>query len=260
MLVLKQSIPLILLAFLFSMGIIVISYKIWFGLLMIFLPLLIIYIKNDKYRSITSIFFSFLVSFLIFQLINIFIGQYDLPKEIRILLNRSLLFVIIVGLYLNHLFKNKPISFFNHKPQWGNRIDFHFHSINIFYFWLIGLIINIAIYTPFVFQQGKSNFKTILLFCILFSIINAIFEEIIWRGILFSSLQRYTSILYATIVTSIGFGLYHLAIGIPLMICLLFSLTGVYYVFIVLKTNSIYPAIIFHFVINIGMVLTGWIL
>lgn len=109
-------------------------------------------------------------------------------------------------------------------------------------------------------HAGAEAVKSLLLFAFLFALINAVFEEMIWRGPLFSSLLRQTSVSYALIVTSAGFGLLHLAIGIPVAISLLFSIAGLFYGIVVYKTNSIYPAILFHFVLNIGMVLSGWIL
>lgn len=74
-----------------------------------------------------------------------------------------------------------------------------------------------------------------------------------------SSLRQNTSVVYAVTVTSIGFGLLHLSIGIPLLPSLLFSFGGLFYSIVVLKTDSIYPSIAFHMVINMGMVLNGWI-
>nr|WP_280157667.1 CPBP family glutamic-type intramembrane protease [Priestia aryabhattai]MDH3131841.1 hypothetical protein [Priestia aryabhattai] len=38
-----------------------------------------------------------------------------------------------------------------------------------------------------------------------------------------------------------------------------FSFGGLFYAFVVLKTKSIYPAVVFHFIINLGMVFNGWI-
>lgn len=75
-----------------------------------------------------------------------------------------------------------------------------------------------------------------------------------------SSLKEFVSIRSAVIITSIGFGLLHLTVGIPFIFSLLFSIGGLFYALVVMKTNSIYPSIIFHFVINVGMVLSGLIL
>lgn len=120
--------PFILLAFLFLIGIIVISYKVWFGLLVIFLAFLLIYRKHVQYRFVTSLYVGFLVSFILFQLTNIFISQYDIPDEWRILLNRSLLFIIAAGLYFTHFLHKKMVSIYHHKPQWNNHIKLPFHN------------------------------------------------------------------------------------------------------------------------------------
>lgn len=255
----KNALPSIL-AGIFLIGIIFISYKMWLGSVLMLLILLLIYFTNQKYRFLISIFISFLVSFVIFQLTNVFFERYDFSKEIRVLMNRGFLIIIIVGLLITHHFKKEKFSFFHQKPKWNNRIYLPFHSIKISYFLLIGLLINAASFTPFIVQQELSQIKSILLFCILFSIINGLLEEILWRGILLSSLREHVSVVYAVLITSLGFGLQHIAIGFPLYISILFSIGGFFYAFVVLKTNSIYPAIVFHIFINICMVLSGMIL
>jgi uncharacterized protein len=128
------------------------------------------------------------------------------------------------------------------------------------YFILFGLMGSSTIFIPLFINQEGAFFKSILIFAILFAVINATLEEIIWRGILLSSLKRKFSTLYAVTITSIGFGLLHISIGIPVLISLCFSLGGLFYALVVLKTNSIYPAILFHIIINLGMVFNGWII
>ncbi|WP_147533322.1 CPBP family intramembrane glutamic endopeptidase [Bacillus marasmi] len=135
-----------------------------------------------------------------------------------------------------------------------------FHSVKFSHFFLIGLIILTISFVPIIVQQELSYIESILLFNLLFSIINATLEELIWRGLMLSSLKEFVSNRSAVIITSIGFGLLHLTVGIPFIFSLLFSIGGLFYAFVVMKTNSIYPAIIFHFVINVGMVLSGLIL
>lgn len=72
-----------------------------------------------------------------------------------------------------------------------------------------GLMVSSTILIP-LFSQEMSDLKTILLFGILFAIINATLEEVIWRGIMLSSLKRNVSTFYAVVITSIGFGLLHI--------------------------------------------------
>ncbi|WP_242688910.1 CPBP family intramembrane glutamic endopeptidase [Bacillus sp. Cs-700] len=94
----------------------------------------------------------------------------------------------------------------------------------------------------------------------MFAVINATLEEVVWRGVMLSSLKRNASTLYAVVITSVGFGLIHLSLGIPMMLSLLFSFGGLFYAIVVMKSKSIYPSIVFHMMINVGMVYNGWII
>ncbi|WP_346235054.1 CPBP family intramembrane glutamic endopeptidase [Lysinibacillus telephonicus] len=256
----SKSLSLYLIAIPFFLGIIFTAYRLFLGLIIIILFLLIIYIVNVNYRFITSIFIAFLISFLIYQLTNIFIDNFEISRELRILVNRGLLIIIIIGLSIVIILHKKKISFFSNKANWNSSISLPFHSIKLSYFMLIGVIITGLVFTPIMLDQEPGYIKSILVFALLFSIINATLEELIWRGLLLTSLIEYISATNAIIITSIGFGLLHLVVGIPLLISLLFSIGGLFYGFIVIKTNSIYPAIIFHFVMNVGMVFSGLIL
>ncbi|MFD3449319.1 CPBP family intramembrane glutamic endopeptidase [Microbacteriaceae bacterium 4G12] len=257
---LNKNLLLTILAFIFLAGIMFISYKMWLGFIGMMLLLVIIHFTNINYRLLTSLFTSFLLSFFLFQLTNLFIDHYDISREIKVLLKRSSLLIIITGLCLNQSLPKQRLSFFHRKPEWNNRIHFPSHSIKLSYFLLIGLLINIATFIPFILQKEVSYVKSILLFCLLFSFINSLFEEVIWRGILLASIKEYTSVFYAVFITSLGFGLQHITVGIPLYISVLFSFGGLFYAFVVLRTNSIYPSVLFHICINIGMVFSGFIL
>lgn len=227
---------------------------------MIVLLLAGLYAVNPQTRFINALYIVFLISFILFQLLNNWVAATEIRNEWRIIVNRLSLSIIIIGLYITHLLYRQPVSFFHRKPDWSGHLKLPGHAVPMFRFWFIGIVVNVAIYIPLIVMQGGESAKSLLLFALLFSLINAAFEEMIWRGPLFSSLMQHTSVSYALGITSIGFGLLHLAIGIPLTISLLFSAAGLFYGFIVYKTNSIYPAILFHFLLNIGMVLSGWIL
>lgn len=249
-----------LIAILFFLGILAITYSSWIGFMSVLVLLLIISIKFAEFRFPASILITFLLSFFLYQLTNKFIDKIELSKELRILLNRGSLIIIIVGLCVVHLLSKKKLLFFNNKLEWNHHMKMPFHSIKISHFVLIGVLISAASFIPFIFQQELLHLQSILLFCLLFSLINAILEEVIWRGLMLASLKEHASVKFAIMMTSIGFGLMHLSIGFSLIVSLTFSVGGLFYAFVVLKTNSIYPAILFHFVINVGMVLSGMIL
>ncbi|MFC7372467.1 CPBP family intramembrane glutamic endopeptidase [Fictibacillus iocasae] len=145
-------------------------------------------------------------------------------------------------------------------PDWNRTLSMPFHTIKLPKFLFAGLFGSCTIFIPLSFKQDIGAIENLILFALVFALINAILEEVIWRGVMLSSLRDNVSPLYAVCVTSIGFGLLHLSIGMPLLTSLLFSFGGLFYAIVVLKTNSLYPAITFHIIINLGMVLNGWIL
>jgi uncharacterized protein len=134
-----------------------------------------------------------------------------------------------------------------------------FHQINVAYFLLFGSIGSSVLLIPVIFQE-ISYIRSLFIFAILFALINASLEEVIWRGVMLSNLKRSVSTLYAVLITSVGFGLIHISIGIPVLLSILFSFGGLFYAIVVLKTKSIYPSIVFHMLINLGMVFNGWII
>jgi uncharacterized protein len=245
---------------LFFLGITSISFQHGVFSSFVFMGLVILLFFNKEKRFITSLLLSFLIGFVIFMVSNNIVGTMTISKEIKIILNRLSLVFIIIGIVFNYLFFNKKVSWYNEKPDWKNPIVLPFHKVNTFWFWLIGIVVNAIVYLFFIVQKDIEYIQTLLLFCLLFSLINAVFEEVIWRGIMLSALKEFTSTGYAIIITSIGFGLLHLAIGFSISLSLLISVAGVIYALITLKTNSIYPSIVFHIVINIGMVYSGFII
>ena len=251
---------LIVVAALFFLGITFISYHQVFFSAIIFIGLIFLLITNKEKRIITSLLLSFLISFVIFIVSNDFIGTMTISKEFKIILNRLFLVIILLGIVFNLLLFKKKVSWYNAKPDWKNPIILPFHRVNTFRFWMIGIVINGIVYLFFIVQKDVEYIESLFWFCIFFSLINAVFEEVIWRGVMLSALNEYTSTGYAIFVTSVGFGLLHLAIGFSLSLSLLISVAGVIYALITLKTNSIYPSIVFHIIINIGMVYSGFII
>jgi uncharacterized protein len=246
-------------AALFFSGIILLSYRSYGWGLLPMLGLLILYLSFNKNRSVASFFLFFLIGFLTFQCATGWINSWDILKETKILLNRSFLLFILGALVLSQWLAKEKIRFYMRTPDWSKHISMPSHTISLPLFLWIGLAGSSTIFIPLIWSEGISEVKSIFLFAIGFTILNATLEELIWRGIMLSSLRQNTSVVYAVTVTSIGFGLLHLSIGIPLLPSLLFSFGGLFYSIVVLKTDSIYPSIAFHMVINMGMVLNGWI-
>jgi membrane protease YdiL (CAAX protease family) len=136
-----------------------------------------------------------------------------------------------------------------------------FHSIKISTFLIIAILGNMLVFVPLIFFLNDSEqLRNLLLFGVAFSLINAFLEELIWRGRFFSILSNEVSILYALVFTSLAFGLHHIVIGIPFFAAFSFSIGGLFFALVVIKTNSIIPAVLWHFIINMCMVFSGLII
>ena len=251
---------IILIATIFFLGIISISYQHDVFSIVLLLSLIILFVVKKEKRYIISLLLAFLIGYSIFMFSTELIQLIDLSKEIKVILSRFALVFILLALVVVHRLFNKNVYWYNEKPNWRNPIVLPFHQVNTLLFWLIGIGVNVFIYLFIMIQKDTESIQSLLLFCFVFSLINAVLEEVIWRGVLLSALKEHTSSRYAVIMTSVGFGLVHLSIGFPLLLSLCISVAGLIYAVITLKTNSIYPSIVFHFVINIGMVLGGFII
>lgn len=194
-----------------------------------------------------------------YQIGSVYLNKTSISKEAKVLLNRSFLLFILFGILISVKGSRQKLLFYARLPNWYKQITMPFHKIKLSYFLLFGLIGSTMIFIP-VFHQEMSYIKSLFLFGVLFALINATLEEVIWRGVMLSSLKRNVSTFYAVLLTSVGFGLLHLSIGIPLIMSILFSFGGLFYAIVVLKSKSLYPSIVFHMVINLGMVFNGWII
>jgi uncharacterized protein len=221
--------------------------------------LFILYFLNKKYRSSVSLFIFFLLGLLIYQIGSTFVYKLNISQETKVLINRSFLLFILTSIIISLKISRQKISLYSDFPNWHNKIIMPFHQIKVAYFLLFGLIGSSMLLIPVLFQE-ISYIRSLFIFAILFALINASLEEVIWRGVMLSNLKRSVSTLYAVVITSVGFGLIHISIGIPVLLSIIFSFGGLFYAIVVLKTKSIYPSIVFHILINLGMVFNGWII
>ncbi|MYL65164.1 CPBP family intramembrane metalloprotease [Bacillus hwajinpoensis] len=194
-----------------------------------------------------------------YQIGSTFVYGLITSQEMKVLISRSFLFFILIGMILSLKISKQKIDLPLKLPNLHTHITMPFHQLKVGIFLLFGLIGSSMILIPVLFQE-TSAIRSLFLFGVMFAVINATLEEVIWRGVMLSSLKRNVSTLYAVVITSVGFGLIHLSIGIPVMLSLLFSFGGLFYAIVVLKSKSLYPAIVFHMIMNVGMVYNGWII
>jgi CAAX protease family protein len=220
---------------------------------------------NNPFKSfiITNLLFG--IGFFIYlYVINNWFVQVE-TKELYIFLNRFSLVIVLFPMMVFSLFSNSKFISYWRKPRWNERIYFPFiwsgfHSIKVRPFLFIALTINILIFMPFIILNGWSFFREIWLLAIVFSITNAVFEEMIWRGTLLSRFSEQLGEKWAVAVTSLGFGLQHYSLGFPWIICIAFSIGGIFYGGITVKSKSIFPSMIWHITLNLLMIFSGLIL
>lgn len=88
--------------------------------------------------------------------------------------------------------------------------------------------------------------------------IPSIFEEIAWRGVLLPVFMRQYPPRKSIVITALGFGLLHLlnllsgvALYFVILQVILGSTLGIFYGYLVLRTNSLIPAMLFHYLVNL---------
>jgi membrane protease YdiL (CAAX protease family) len=185
-------------------------------------------------------------------------------REFHLFFNRLSLLFILLPLFALSLFHKVPFIRYLKKPQWNEYICFPFiwsgfHKTKIKSFLFIALTINLLIFLPFIIQNGGSFIQEVWLITIIFIITNAVLEEVIWRGALLSRFSEPFGEKWAVVLTSLGFGLQHYSLGFPWSVCIGFSLGRLFYGGITIKSGSIFPSLIWHMVLNVLMVFSGFI-
>jgi membrane protease YdiL (CAAX protease family) len=85
----------------------------------------------------------------------------------------------------------------------------------------------------------------------------SIFEEVSWRGIMLVLFMKKYSTKSSILITALGFGSFHflnlldgVALDFVLRQVIFSSALGFFYGFMVLRVNSLMPAMLFHFLVN----------
>jgi uncharacterized protein len=186
-------------------------------------------------------------------------------KEWSIFLSRLSLLIILIPVAVGSLFNKTPFIKYWRKPDMNEMIVFPFiwsgfHRTTVKRFLLIALSVNLLVFLPLLVANGWSFAQKVWLIAILFSVTNAVLEELIWRGSLLSRFSDQLGDQWAVVLTSVGFGLQHYSLGFPWGVCLAFSIGGMFFGGITIRSNSIFPSIGWHIVLNMLMVLSGVIL
>lgn len=185
--------------------------------------------------------------------------------EIHIFLDRMSLVLVLIPLLLLSLFLHRPFMNYWRKPAWEATLVFPFiwsgfHRVSVTRFLAIALAVNLAVFFPFLYRNGWSGIGEIWVLAIIFSVTNALLEELIWRGVLLSRFAEGLGEKWAVVLTSMGFGLQHFSLGFSWPVCLAFSIGGLFFGGITVRSRSILPAMAWHLLLNLLMVLSGLVL
>ena len=186
-------------------------------------------------------------------------------EELRVLANRLSLILVWIPLAAASLMLRRPLLKYWGTPDWNAPVHVPFiwrgaRRTNVKRFFIIAIAANAAAFIPFTLRGGWNSFQELWMFALLFAVINAFLEELIWRGTLLGLLSEQIGEGWAVAATSLGFGLFHLTIGYPIGICLAFALGGMYFAGVTIKSKSILPAMLWHMALNLLMVFSGLIM
>ncbi|WP_052020006.1 CPBP family intramembrane glutamic endopeptidase [Paenibacillus pini] len=124
---------------------------------------------------------------------------------------------------------------------------------------LLIVAVVVAISFSFVINFGREDLYTLLIYGLIFALVNSILEEILWRGLILPRFVDYAGEKLGLIASSIGFGCYHYSIGFPWIVCALFSFFGMLMGGVAIRSKGLLPVILMHFVMNIAFALSGMI-
>ncbi|WP_098743111.1 type II CAAX endopeptidase family protein [Paenibacillus sp. EZ-K15] len=180
-----------------------------------------------------------------------------------IILSRLSLFLFVLPFALAAMLtKEKPL--YLAIGSWGKTIYFPWIFKGpvkdpIWRFMLIFLVVICSIFSFFI-DWGQPQFLVLIGYALSFALINAVLEELLWRGYILSHFVSGFGELKGLVIAGVTFGLYHYHLGFSWSVCLLFSIFGIMMGGVAIRSKGVVPVMVMHFVMNVLFVLSGMIL
>lgn len=240
----------------FQLNRLTIAFSILFGLL------LLVMFLQEKQRIFVWITIAYFIGELMYLYGNRLLNELSYHVNILLMLDKLLLFFpIMIIFYVCRKFKQNVTLFF--RPiDWNKLISFSLvfgksftQSLSRFFY--IAVSITLIIFLPFILLESPDFHIKWLFWIFLYAAITSIMEEILWRGLIMTAMRNLTNEIFSVIFSSIAYGFSYIMFGYSLSICLLIALFGCYWSFITFRSGSIIPAILWHFIFQILMVLSG---
>ena len=248
--------------FLFIMTLIFFQMN-WFTLtfVVLLLSMILLMFMQEKQRIFVWIMVAYFLGEMIYLYGNLFIDHLSFSINISLIVDKLLLlFPIALIYYVCRKFKNNVVLSLT-KPIWNTNISFSIikkqYMISLKNFMIMSFSVTIIIFLPFILYENSAVDLHRGMAILLYASISSIMEEVLWRGLIMSAIKNLTNERTAIIFSSIGFGISYLMYGYSLGICLILILFGFLFAWITSRSGSIVPAMIWHFLFHILMILSG---
>jgi uncharacterized protein len=219
-------------------------YSPFFWMILGFL-LLLAFLREEK-RLFAWVIISFFGGNLIVIYLDKFIEGMIVDPFFRVIMNQILFIIPILSMcYVIKQF-NKRISFFFKKPE----------SFSISKFLSIVLVL---IFAGFIFLFFIKDVFNVFFYLVSFSLIHAVVQEVIWRGILLTQMIKITSETTAILFTSMAFAINTTIFGFSPAVFLVYLVLGLIFGFLTTRLQSILPTIVVHTLVLLFCFLNGWI-
>lgn len=215
----------------------------------------------ERNRLFVWMTISFTVGLLAFIYGDRLILEVNVTHAEILILNRILLFLpIILVAFVVYKFNRGVLSFL-HKPSWNENTKLPFiwsgfWELSVKRFFIIGTVVYIVILLILGVNAGPLNWHIVgnIFF---FSILNGITIEFLWRSLFLAQIRVLIGDKGAVLVTSLSCAMFYYLLGFSLAHCLIFFVAGIFHGGITLRSNSLYPAMIWNICLTITFVFTG---
>ncbi|WP_180954332.1 CPBP family intramembrane glutamic endopeptidase [Bacillus sp. M6-12] len=180
----------------------------------------------------------------------------------KVVLNRLMLICYAVPVFVIMKSFKQQMSLGFTSPDWNLPVVapwtvFRLRTLKLKHFLIWAITLTIVCFVPLLKNNIGNLQGNFLLAGLSFAFVNAFLEEFLWRGLLLYGFKEVIGVRWAVAATSLGFGLSHITLGFTLPFSLLFAISGLLYAVLAIKTKSILPSLIWHFVISLLMAWGG---
>lgn len=242
-----------------------VSYMVWLWGMVLLLIGYLLHRASKKVSNTTITAASMLLGYVLYRALGAEIRHWlEGTEDLAIILSRLSLIAFILPLAVATWFSG------NDRPQlltgghWKRTIYFPwivagFREDPIWRFMLIFAAVSTAIFT-FVIDWRREDLPMLAVYALLFAVINSVLEELLWRGYILSRVVKDYGVIHGLVIAGAAFGFYHLHLGFPWGICLLFSLFGMMMGAVAIRSGGLGPVTVLHFVMNLWFVMSGMII